>query len=148
MLQPNSLDRGIRKTLHAYAAPKAICRQTPATAIHQRFDTRIFPPLASPRASARQNQTVRYDAFSMWVLKHASYVTSVQWSTPPRACVTARAPLVPGKSSLPRLKFWQSVRRSIGGRIVAAMTVLGVVALAHFHFGSCCGRHLSLGSRP
>src|SRR5713226_9685914 len=148
MLQPNSLDRGIRKTLHAYAAPKAICRHTPATAIHQRFNTRIFPPLASPRASPRQNQTVRYDAFSMWALKHASYVTSVQWSTPPRACVTARAPLVPGKSSLPRLEFWQSVRRSIGGRFVAALPVLGFVAFPHFLFASCCGRLFSLGSCP
>src|SRR6266478_5755064 len=56
IVQPNSLVRGIRKTLHAYAAPNAICKQTPATAIHQRFDTRIVPPRASewlPRALPR-----------------------------------------------------------------------------------------------
>ena len=37
MLQPNSLTNGMRKTLQAYPAPKAICMQTPATAIHQRL---------------------------------------------------------------------------------------------------------------
>src|ERR1700681_3031098 len=91
MLQPNSLDRGIRKTLHAYAAPKAICKHTPATAIHQRFNTRIIPPLASsgvPARTALTNQAVRYNTLSMLTLGHASYVTSVWWSTPPRARVS------------------------------------------------------------
>src|SRR5258705_6962992 len=37
MLQPNCFASGTRNTLHAYTAPKAICRKTPATAIAQRF---------------------------------------------------------------------------------------------------------------
>src|ERR1700687_2720591 len=48
MLQPNSLERGMRKTLHAYAEPRAICRHTPATAIHQRFNAGMVPPAGSP----------------------------------------------------------------------------------------------------
>ena len=41
MLQPNSLTSGMRNTLQAYPAPKAICMHTPATAIHQRLTERI-----------------------------------------------------------------------------------------------------------
>jgi hypothetical protein len=37
MVQPNCLTSGVRKTLQAYTAPKAICMQTPATAISQRL---------------------------------------------------------------------------------------------------------------
>ena len=44
MLQPNSLTSGMRNTLQAYAAPSAICRQTPATAIHHRFAERMLAP--------------------------------------------------------------------------------------------------------
>src|SRR5580704_13285859 len=34
----------MRNTLHAYTAPSAICIKTPASAIPQRFATRIVPP--------------------------------------------------------------------------------------------------------
>src|ERR1700686_4225779 len=52
MLQPNSLERGMRKTLQAYAAPSAICMKTPATAIHQRFNAGMVPPpVLSPTIS-------------------------------------------------------------------------------------------------
>ncbi len=44
MLHPNSFTRGMRNTLHAYAAPKAICMHTPATAIHQRLTEGIASP--------------------------------------------------------------------------------------------------------
>jgi hypothetical protein len=44
MLQPNCFASGMRNTLQAYADPSAICRLTPATAIHQRFKLRMFSP--------------------------------------------------------------------------------------------------------
>jgi hypothetical protein len=37
MLQPNCFDNGTRKTLHAYTAPSAICKNTPAIAIVHRL---------------------------------------------------------------------------------------------------------------
>src|SRR6202030_4413151 len=41
MLQPNCFESGTRKTLHAYTAPKAICKNTPAIAITHRLLVRI-----------------------------------------------------------------------------------------------------------
>ena len=37
MLQPNYFDNGMRNTLHAYTAPRAIWRNIPAIAMTQRF---------------------------------------------------------------------------------------------------------------
>src|SRR3954468_19097850 len=37
IVQPKVLVRGMRKTLHAYTAPSAICKTTPAAAILHRF---------------------------------------------------------------------------------------------------------------